>query len=150
MGILSGNHSGYKNELIECIDHAKTNKLAFQNLSKRLTYYGMELEQPVSIFSKYLDLLRDNSMEVPVNPDFFYRPGHFAFYLYGCTEMGDILMLMNGITNAMTFSKEKILVLRSNKIDLLNQIIENHKEELEASRVNPININEMVIKPVIL
>jgi len=148
MANLKGLHSGRLHDLKDIIEHSKKNKLSYRNLSKRLKYNDIELENPNSIFYKYKDLLIAESVETTLRARHENNPDRLSYDIYGCTELAPILLMINGVTHPSQFNKSKIKVISESSIDTINKIIERHKDEVRISVEKPIDISGLTLKPI--
>ncbi len=124
--------------------------------SDDITYYKYSLLKYLNGFEMFItNLLYDYEDEfnnlaitVQLNPTerykYRYQPGLLAYDVYGSTELGFIVMMLNGIIDPKEFDFERIKLLQTtdltniiNRIKIINSEYMNHnRSELQEDLTN--------------
>lgn len=149
-GKLSNFYASKFIDLKDSILFSKTNKFAYQNLTYKASLYNTVFEQPNSIFYKYKDLLLNNCVSIELDKKYHFLPDHLSKDIYGCTELGFLILFLNDITHPINFIKDKVVVLSPDNLKILNEIIEKNKVTIATSKVNPLDVSNLTIKEIYL
>lgn len=145
-GVYSGVQAPFTYTLEEFVMAGKDSKdVSYYNFSiLQVNRYDNDVEIHFSvdnIINDYLDVLRDYSKTVEMDDNecnkYFYNPDLLAFDIYGSTELGFVIMKINGIADPKDFDMKKIkLVNRSALQELLSAIYIAETNYITSNRLN--------------
>lgn len=134
----------------ESIAHAKTNKLVVSNASFKMIMDGVKVQQPETIFVDFMELLKENTIEVELPNSYQYRPEDLSKLVYGTNDLWYIIMYLNECTTFRDFTGSKVKILNPARISLINDVIETRFKKLTDNHNNPPVIDDLTIHDVII
>lgn len=136
-------NSSDKASITDSIEHAKTNKLLLDNISRYYKYNNMELN--ISLINKYSNIINSYTIEVKIKKDLYYRPEYISLLEYGTTDLWYLILFVNNMTKPDELNKETIKIFNPAYLDIINNIIEKEKNNINNYN-SPINISNNQLK----
>lgn len=137
-------------DLQECIKHSKTNKVTLSNVSNRINIKGEVIIDDFHIFEKYETLLFPLLEEMELEEQYHYRPEHLAKRIYGTSDMWYFLLWFNGMSSMYEFNRKYIKYLPLKHLEVINRIIERHKDEIQHNNSSPPILPDLTLKKIVL
>jgi len=132
----------------ESIANSKRNVIIYSEVSLKHYVDGVLIQSPVTVFEKYLPILKQNSVFITISNDNFYHPEFTAKRLYGTSDLWWLLLMLNNMSSHKEYNKREILALQVDQKTLISDILELEKRNLIRSKETPLVIEDLTLFPI--
>ena len=121
----------------------------YDNMSKIVSYEGIVLQNPLTIYDEAKGFLSNRIIEIPISSEYFYRPEYLSNYLYYTTSLWHMILKLNNCLSHKDFNKRIVKVLDPNKVKDLIELINLKKQELYTNKKNVLVIKDLTLRQII-
>ena len=140
--------SGKFNNILESIEHSKSNKFLIENTSEIYNYNDTITLFSPHIFNIYKNLLSVYMDTITLDEKYFYKPELLSFDIYGTPDLWYLILWANDISTVTEFSKSEIKVINDKGLDKINTVIEAYKSRLNLNHEDPYVISDSTLKKI--
>jgi len=140
--------SGKFNNILESIEHSKSNKFLIENTSEIYNYNNTITLFSPHIFNIYKNLLSVYMDTITLDEKYFYKPELLSFDIYGTPDLWYLILWTNDISTVTEFSKSEIKVINDKGLDKINTVIEAYKSRLNLNHEDPYVISDSTLKKI--
>ena len=140
--------SGKFNNILESIEHSKSNKFLIENTSEIYNYNDTITLFSPHIFNIYKNLLSVYMDTITLDEKYFYKPELLSFDIYGTPDLWYLILWANDISTVTEFSKSEVKIINDKGLDKINTVIETYKSRLNLNRENPYLISDSTLKKI--
>ena len=137
-------NSATSKDLVNSIDSAQNNKILLDNICNWYLFEG-QIILGFNILKKYENIFKANLLDYNMDKQYYYRPEYVCNLLYNTPDLWYLLLFVNDMSSVDDFTRDKIKVFDSNRIEIINEIINNEKE-LISTKEEPRYIRKHFLK----
>lgn len=126
------------------INNSKTNKIVLDNISNHYIFED-EVHMSFSILRKYENIIRANTVKVPLPVEFYYRPEYLSFQLYNTTDLWYLILFVNNMSNQCEFKGEEVLAVSADFLETFSTIL-TKEMKMQESRKEYIPVYKHMLK----
>jgi len=134
-------NSGYLPDIVDSIEHSKTNPVIISNLSQLTNYKGLFLvDDPYNLFKQYKNLFLNNLIETELEERFKYRPKAFSESVYGTPDLWYFVLLCNNISHSRQFIINPVKYYSPSNLELFMSKVRKGFRTIKKERTSPVYI----------
>lgn len=146
--MLPSLNSGDFPDIVDSVEHSKTNPINLENISMKLNYKGLFImNEPNTVLERYRNIIMTDLEELPWEDKYVYRPEGVSEYLYDTPDLWHLILMANSLINITSFKNLPVIKFVSvSKLNNILKMIKDHEMRLKDSVVNPHKIEDRTLK----